>query len=191
MTGGASAAYGSDAVSGVVNFILDKDYTGFKGEFRCQRVGRRGQSICTRIFDLRHAVCRRSRSFYCGGRGYRRRRCDGRFRVTGTRTVGTPFQTQHYTTTNGQPSILFTSNAALMQVAAGGIDNRYGVAVETAFGPGGTPYQFNYGAFKPATKSAIGWALDGGGGWQDNQFNSAQSLKAEEQRKRFICSTEL
>lgn len=32
MTGGASAAYGSDALSGVVNFILDRDFTGIKGE---------------------------------------------------------------------------------------------------------------------------------------------------------------
>lgn len=31
VTGGASAAYGSDAVAGVVNFILDTDYTGLKG----------------------------------------------------------------------------------------------------------------------------------------------------------------
>ncbi len=31
VTGGASAAYGSDAVSGVVNFILDSDFTGVKG----------------------------------------------------------------------------------------------------------------------------------------------------------------
>src|SRR5471032_1882284 len=30
VTGGASAVYGSDAVSGVVNFILDKDFKGFK-----------------------------------------------------------------------------------------------------------------------------------------------------------------
>ena len=30
-TGGASAAYGSGAVGGVVNFILDKNYTGVKG----------------------------------------------------------------------------------------------------------------------------------------------------------------
>ena len=29
VNGGASAAYGSDAVSGVVNFILDKEYTGY------------------------------------------------------------------------------------------------------------------------------------------------------------------
>lgn len=31
VTGGASAAYGSDAVSGVVNFVLDDDYEGLKG----------------------------------------------------------------------------------------------------------------------------------------------------------------
>jgi outer membrane receptor protein involved in Fe transport len=29
VTGGASAVYGSDAVAGVVNFVLDKDFTGF------------------------------------------------------------------------------------------------------------------------------------------------------------------
>ena len=28
VTGGASAVYGSDAVAGVVNFVLDKDFTG-------------------------------------------------------------------------------------------------------------------------------------------------------------------
>ncbi len=31
VTGGASSAYGSDAVGGVVNFILDRKYTGIKG----------------------------------------------------------------------------------------------------------------------------------------------------------------
>lgn len=31
VTGGASAAYGSDAVAGVVNFILDRDLTGLRG----------------------------------------------------------------------------------------------------------------------------------------------------------------
>src|SRR4051812_1619436 len=32
VTGGASAAYGSDAVAGVVNFVLDTKFTGVKGE---------------------------------------------------------------------------------------------------------------------------------------------------------------
>lgn len=31
VTGGASAGYGSDAVAGVVNFVLDKQFTGIKG----------------------------------------------------------------------------------------------------------------------------------------------------------------
>lgn len=34
VTGGASAAYGSDAVSGVVNFILDRDRKGFEAELQ-------------------------------------------------------------------------------------------------------------------------------------------------------------
>ena len=33
VTGGASAVYGSDAVSGVVNFVLDKEFTGLKADF--------------------------------------------------------------------------------------------------------------------------------------------------------------
>jgi outer membrane receptor protein involved in Fe transport len=33
VTGGASSAYGSDAVSGVVNFILDRDFTGMKVDY--------------------------------------------------------------------------------------------------------------------------------------------------------------
>lgn len=33
VTGGGSAVYGSDAVTGVVNFVLDKDFTGLKFDF--------------------------------------------------------------------------------------------------------------------------------------------------------------
>ncbi len=31
LTGGASSTYGADAVAGVVNFVLDRDFTGFRG----------------------------------------------------------------------------------------------------------------------------------------------------------------
>ncbi|MGE4062280.1 MAG: TonB-dependent receptor [Rhodospirillaceae bacterium] len=34
VTGGASAVYGSDALAGVVNFVLDREYTGIKGEIQ-------------------------------------------------------------------------------------------------------------------------------------------------------------
>ncbi len=32
VTGGASAAYGSDALAGIVNFVFDKEFTGIKGD---------------------------------------------------------------------------------------------------------------------------------------------------------------
>ena len=40
VTGGASAAYGSDAVAGVVNIILDDKLTGFKGQVDYGQTGR-------------------------------------------------------------------------------------------------------------------------------------------------------
>jgi outer membrane receptor protein involved in Fe transport len=40
VTGGASAAYGSDAVAGVVNFILDEDFQGFKAEVTAGQTSR-------------------------------------------------------------------------------------------------------------------------------------------------------
>lgn len=40
VTGGASAAYGSDAVAGVVNFILDTQFTGLKGTVNLSQTDR-------------------------------------------------------------------------------------------------------------------------------------------------------
>jgi len=43
VTGGASAAYGSDAVSGVVNFILDTEFTGLEAEVQGGQTSRGDQ----------------------------------------------------------------------------------------------------------------------------------------------------
>jgi iron complex outermembrane recepter protein len=40
VTGGASAAYGSDAISGVTNFILNTEYEGFRGNIQTGRTAR-------------------------------------------------------------------------------------------------------------------------------------------------------
>lgn len=48
VTGGASAAYGSDAVSGVVNFILDKKFTGLKLQAQ-GGISSRGDNGSTRL----------------------------------------------------------------------------------------------------------------------------------------------
>jgi outer membrane cobalamin receptor len=39
VTGGASATYGSDAVAGVINYVLDKNFTGLTGEGRLRHFG--------------------------------------------------------------------------------------------------------------------------------------------------------
>jgi len=41
VTGGASAAYGSDAISGVTNFILDTDFEGFRGNVQSGQTARK------------------------------------------------------------------------------------------------------------------------------------------------------
>lgn len=41
VTGGASAAYGSDAISGVANFILDTNFEGFRGNVQTGQTARR------------------------------------------------------------------------------------------------------------------------------------------------------
>jgi iron complex outermembrane receptor protein len=40
VTGGASAAYGSDAISGVTNFILETDFEGFRGNVQAGQTSR-------------------------------------------------------------------------------------------------------------------------------------------------------
>ncbi|WP_238995170.1 TonB-dependent receptor domain-containing protein [Sphingomonas solaris] len=48
VTGGASAAWGSDAVAGVVNFVLDKKFTGIKGVAQAG-VAQRGYNASQRL----------------------------------------------------------------------------------------------------------------------------------------------
>lgn len=48
VTGGASAAWGSDAVAGVVNFVLDKKFVGLKGNIQAG-VAQRGDNANQRI----------------------------------------------------------------------------------------------------------------------------------------------
>ncbi len=62
VTGGASAAYGSDAVAGVVNFVLDKEFTGFKGEVQ--------GGITARGDDPSYKVSLTAGTPFAGGKGH-------------------------------------------------------------------------------------------------------------------------
>jgi outer membrane receptor protein involved in Fe transport len=62
VTGGASAVYGSDAVTGVVNFVLDRNFTGLKTDFNA------GLSNYGDAMSYKMAVAAGSELF--GGRGH-------------------------------------------------------------------------------------------------------------------------
>jgi iron complex outermembrane recepter protein len=62
VTGGASAVYGSDAVSGVVNFVLNKKFEGFKVEAQSGISGR--CPLLARRRGFRHQFRGRPRPFH-------------------------------------------------------------------------------------------------------------------------------
>lgn len=144
VTGGVSASWGSDAVTGVVNFILDKDFSGLKAT---------AQGGVTTYGDGENY-----NFSVAAGTGF----ADGRGHVVvsgeiahnaGIRGIGDRdwyngaklFTNPAYTPTNGQPQLLVSPNAGFATATPGGIITS-GPLRGTYFGPGGTPTQFNYGS---------------------------------------------
>ena len=147
VTGGVSAVYGSDAVTGVVNFILDKKFTGLKAEV--------GGGITDYGDDASwNAMATFGKSF-AGGRGHflisgEIAKNEGIYYGTGGRKwaenfAGAVLANPGWTATNGQPFYTVYNNATVSDATLGGIITS-GPLRGTAFGPGGTPYQFQYGS---------------------------------------------
>jgi outer membrane receptor protein involved in Fe transport len=172
VTGGASAAYGSDAVSGVVNFILDKELTGIKGSAEY------GQT--TYGDDDSYRLNLSAGIPFADGRGKvllnaELTERDGIFGVprdwnnNGWYMINNPA----YAPGNGQPERLVTSHAGLSNATPGGIIANTPLR-GTYFGQGGAVGQFAYGQTRDP------WMI--GGDWESVQVNDQQSLHADERR---------
>jgi outer membrane receptor protein involved in Fe transport len=184
VTGGASAAYGSDAVSGVVNFILDKDYTGVKGtvEGGLTTYGDGGNWKISLAAgtpfanDRGHIILSGEVADRSGIRSVPANRD---WNSNGCYIINNPA----YGTTAGLstsvPERLNVCGAALSQATIGGIITSAGPLQGIAFGPGGTPYRFNYGS-----QRLDPWMI--GGEWKTNQFNNVQALDPTENRQGFF-----
>ena len=160
VTGGASAAYGSDALSGVVNFVLDKKFTGFKGEV--------SGGVTTYGDDRNWKVALASGSNFANDRGHLLLSGElvgkdgiltsgGRaWNKTGAAVILNPA----YGTTAGLstsvPQRLLVTGASVDNAAPGGIITTAGPLKGIAFGPGGTPFQFNYGPVTGTTDTQGG-----------------------------------
>jgi len=179
VTGGASAVYGSDAVAGVVNFILDRDFTGIKGELS-------GGS--TEYGDAENYKLALAGGFpFAGGRGHvllSGELVDNNGVVHGTgrdwgRTTKNYIVNPAYDGVNGQPEFLLRDNVFLSQGTHGGLITS-GPLRGIAFGEGGVPYQFNYGE---------GVARDlfmSGGDYLSTRTDDAYSLLPSQERQNIF-----
>ncbi len=149
VTGGASSVYGSDAVSGVVNFILNRDYEGFKAEYE--------YGITTYDDVPNHTVRLTAGIPFAGGRGKILLAGDY-FQQTGVDTYDRRWQNAGffqidnpaYVAGNGQPERLVQAGIGTYQFTPGGIINSgplrgtYFGTINSATGQA-TLNQFNYG----------------------------------------------
>jgi len=167
VTGGASAAYGSDAVSGVVNFILDTKYQGFKAEAQAgiTEIGDNenttfSAAFGTAIGERMHFVG--SAEFYKanGVKGYTDRDWFNSWGVI----ANTPANIAA-----GQPARVTVPNARSTNYTAGGLITGYttgaglrttGPLVGTQFLKDSVPAPFTYGSYVTTTSQSGGSGSD-------------------------------
>lgn len=172
VTGGASAAYGSDAMSGVVNFVLDKDFTGVKtsvmagatthGDNEQYKASvtagtafarRRGHLLVSGDFSDVAGITGNPRSWY-----------------RGWKVLNNPA----YTPSNGQPLLLARPSVGLSQATPGALITS-GPLQGLQFGPGGAQSWFEYG-------SIVSHPLMMGGDWMTSDIGRYGDLEGAVQR---------
>lgn len=196
VTGGASAAYGSDAVAGVTNFILNTQYEGLKLEADAG-VTERGDGFnysgaLTGGFTFADG---RARLIVAGEIAH----TDGIFEVnpadrewnhTGFVRIQNPLWTANSTS---QPRYLFRTQVGQANSAPGGLITRSDGGTPnrlcgTYFGAGGSINQYQFGALtfpspvcSPLVPSS-GPSLNQGGDWRLNDTGRRIGLNPEEDR---------
>ncbi|MHB1205420.1 MAG: TonB-dependent receptor plug domain-containing protein [Rhodospirillaceae bacterium] len=147
VTGGASAAYGSDALAGVVNFILDKKFTGIKGEVSGGVTGYGDARNWKINVSGGTGFAGDKGHFLFSGEATHADPADGAVRAWDNSNIGI-MTNPAYGTGAGQsrsvPQNLVRDPVNRSNLAPGGLITG-GPLKGIAFGPGGTPYQFDYG----------------------------------------------
>ena len=190
VTGGASASYGSDAVGGVVNFVTDKHFEGFKGnvEGGLTTYGDDGQylvqaAIGHAFLDGRLHVEASGEFDHEDGVGA------GKFGedLAGSRDWYTTATLVNRGITNdGSPQYLYRDHAQAYQYTKYGLITS-GPLQGIAFGKDGKPFNFNYGSNGTPSRTAggnvngcyIGFCV---GGDLSGNVGSGSSLQSSLQR---------
>jgi outer membrane receptor protein involved in Fe transport len=154
VTGGASAAWGSDAVAGVVNFVLDKDFTGFKGEA--------SGGVTTYGDNWNYKLSAAAGAKFAGGRGHFMVSAESEYE-DGIRNMDRPWYVgakqlfnPAYTATNGQPQLLVRQHVGYTTLAPGAIVTS-GPLKGLMFGQGGSTSQLATGLVSDSVMVGGDW----------------------------------
>lgn len=188
VTGGASAAYGSDAVAGVVNFVLNKKFEGLKLTA--------DSGITSRKDGFNYSLSAAGGLSFAGGRGHvlvsgEFAHNDGIFEVdrAWNATGFVRIQDPNWTSTSTPPRYLVRTQVGptnstpggIILYSSGGTANRLrGIY----FGQGGSINRFQYGALTfPSPTGASAPSLTQGGDWQVNDSGRRIGLDPSDDRK--------
>ena len=174
VTGGASAAYGSDALSGVVNFVLDHKFTGLKGELTggVTTYGDNEAYLASLTGGLAFGPDKRGHILVSGELAFNEG-VDGNPRpwaAEGGGIVVNPTRTA----TNGEPFYLVRTQIGVNNATPGGVITG-GPLRGTLFGPSGTVSTYNFGVVA-ANNAQLG------GDWQVSRLDNGYDLVAENKR---------
>ena len=162
VTGGASAAYGSDAVAGVVNFRLDTKFTGVKGElqygqsdYNDDKNSKVSIAAGDAFFDDKLHIVASLEHYDNKGVDTSNRRP---WAYDGTGAIPNPAVNAGNPASPTNPAQIVVQNPYSSVAALGGLITNTALR-GTTFGPGGTPQQFQYGSLVSPT------LMQGGGGY--------------------------
>jgi outer membrane receptor protein involved in Fe transport len=182
VTGGASAAYGSDAVAGVVNLSLDTDLTGLRGQAQ--------YGLADVGSDRNFQAALAGGASFAGGRGHivaaveyaKNEGTGGCYDFEWCAQEYSNFANNDWPG-NGQPArvLLPHKHPTLL---TGGVINT-GPLRGTQFLADGTPAPFVYGMW-PST-----FAMVGGDGHAQDPFTSAHLMKSPVERAAFFVHAKL
>lgn len=148
VTGGASAAYGSDAVAGVINIVLDNNFVGERADLQYgeDTQGYGGNDLASVAVGQNFGPDDRGHFMIAGEWTHSDL-------ITASRVPqfqNNMIQNPAFAAGNGQPEFILAPNYNYSNLSAGGLIIS-GPLAGTAFGPNGTPYAFKYGADANAT----------------------------------------
>lgn len=152
VTGGASAAYGSDAVAGVVNFVLDNRFTGIKGDIEAG-ITSYGDNFTVKGSLTAGLSFAERGHFVISGEYIDAEGVPPNARPDTEYPAATLFTNPAWTPTNNEFRRLILPYVYTRTTALGGLIIN-GPLAGTAFGPGGTTYQQPVGTM-PATTTHV------------------------------------